>query len=63
MSTGGPSISNAATTKQYVIPASHANAVALLGGGEDPAMVVINPQPPTSLNQTKEKRTKICCLL
>jgi hypothetical protein len=63
MSTGGPSNSITATAKQFTIAASHASAVGLLGGGEDPALVVISPHPPTSLNQTKEKRTKICCLL
>ena len=63
MSTGGPTISNAPTTKQFPIPVSHGSATGLLAGGEDPAVMVINPHPPTSLNQTKEKRTKICCLL
>jgi hypothetical protein len=55
-------VSNAPVSKLIPIQTSMGSAAALLGGGEDPALVIINPNPPT-LNQTKEKRTKICCLL
>ncbi|CAF0785026.1 unnamed protein product [Rotaria sordida] len=63
ISTGGPTVSNAPIAKLFPLPTSQGSATGLLGNGEDPAVVVINPHPPTSLNQTKEKRTKICCLL
>lgn len=53
----------APVSKQTVFQNSQGSATGLLGGGEDPAVVVINPHPPASSNQTKEKRTKICCLL
>lgn len=63
ISGNGPTMSNAPVTKQYLLQTSQGSATGLLGTGEDPAVVVINPHPPTSLHQTKEKRTKICCLL
>jgi hypothetical protein len=61
---GGPTMSNATYNKAYHIQTSHGSSTGLLGGGggEDPAVVVINPHPPTT-HHTKEKRTKICCLL
>lgn len=61
VSTGGPTISNAPVTKLVPLQTSMGSASGLLGG-EDPAVVVINPHPPI-LNQNKDKRTKICCLL
>ncbi len=61
-STSGPTTSNAPTTKLFPLRTSIGSAGGLLGNGEDPAVVVINHHPPT-LNQTREKRTKICCLL
>ena len=62
VSTGGPTLSNAAVTKLVALQTSQGNANGLFNSGEDPAVVVINPHPPTS-NSTREKRTKICCLL
>jgi hypothetical protein len=62
ISTSGPTVSNAPVTKLFPLQTSIGSATGLLGNGEDPALVVINPHPPI-LNQTKEKRTKICCLL
>lgn len=62
ISTSGPTISNAPVTKIVPLQTSIGSATGLLGGGEDPAVVVLNPHPPI-INQTKEKRTKICCLL
>ena len=62
ISTGGTTISNAPMTKLIPLQTSIGSASGLLGGGEDPALVVINPHPPIS-NQNKDKRTKICCLL
>jgi hypothetical protein len=61
ISIGGPTTSN--VPKLYPFQTSHGSATGFLGNGEDPALVVINPHPPTLANQTKEKRTKICCLL
>ena len=58
-----PTVTNATMIKQYTLQPSQGSAAGLLGAGEDPAVVVINPHPPTSSNQIKEKRTKICCLL
>jgi hypothetical protein len=49
-------------TKLIPLQTSIGSAAGFLGDGEDPALVVINPHPPI-LNQTREKRTKICCLL
>lgn len=59
----GPSI--AGQGKGHHFPASHGGSTALLGGGEDPAVMVINPHPPATSTTPhgKEKRTKICCLL
>jgi hypothetical protein len=56
-------MSNIPQNKVYHIQTSHGSSTGLLGGGEDPAVVVINPHPPTIAHHTKEKRTKICCLL
>jgi hypothetical protein len=66
---GGPASSSGLATasapgaKPFPLQTSQGSATGLLGGGEDPALVVINPHPPVSTNHTKEKRTKICCLL
>jgi hypothetical protein len=60
VSTSGPTVSNAPVSK--LVPFQTSIGGAMLGSGEDPALAVINPHPPI-LNQTKEKRTKICCLL
>jgi hypothetical protein len=60
---GGSAISNAGQNKGYHYQTSHGSATGLLNGGEDPAVVVINPHPPTATHHTREKRTKICCLL
>ncbi|CAF1470789.1 unnamed protein product [Adineta ricciae] len=62
VSTGGPTLSNAPVTKLVALQTSQGSANGLFNSGEDPAVVVINPHPPTS-NSTREKRTKICCLL
>ena len=59
----GVTMSNIGQNKVYHGQTSHGSATGLLGGGEDPAVVVINPHPPTTPHQNKEKRTKICCLL
>ncbi|CAF3115470.1 unnamed protein product [Rotaria socialis] len=63
VSTSGSTVNNAPIAKLFPTQTSQGSAIGLLGNGEDPAVVVINHLPPTSLNQTKEKRTKICCLL
>ncbi len=62
VSSSGPTVSTAPMTKLFALQSSQGGANGYLNGGEDPALVIINPQPPT-LNQPKEKRTKICCLL
>ena len=63
--TGGIALGNVGQSKGYHFPTSHGSSTGLLGSGEDPAVVIINPHPPTPANahHTKEKRTKICCLL
>jgi hypothetical protein len=61
--TSGITISNIPTNKAYHIQTSHGSSTGLLGNGEDPAVVVINPHPSTTIHHHKEKRTKICCLL
>lgn len=60
-STSGQTASIAPIAKLLPIQTSQGSATGLLGNGEDPALVVINPLPPNSNH--KEKRTKICCLL
>ncbi len=62
-STSGITISNVQPNKAYHIQTSHGSSTGLLGNGEDPAVVVINPHPPSTTHHNKEKRTKICCLL
>ncbi|UJR35756.1 hypothetical protein I4U23_028505 [Adineta vaga] len=62
VSIGGPTVSNAPVTKLVALQTSQGSANGLFNNGEDPAVVVINPHPPT-LNSAREKRTKICCLL
>ncbi|CAF2388914.1 unnamed protein product [Rotaria sp. Silwood2] len=59
----GSAMSNVVQGKTYHIQTSHGSTAGLLVGGEDPAVVVISPHPPPTIHQTKEKRTKICCLL
>ncbi|CAF4681621.1 unnamed protein product, partial [Rotaria sp. Silwood1] len=59
----GPSMSNLAQGKAYHIQTSHGSTAGLVVGSEDPAVVVISPHPTPTIHQTKEKRTKICCLL
>ena len=61
-STTSSVITNATPTKLYHVQTSYGSATGLIGNGEDPAVVVINQCPPTT-HRTKEKRTKICCLL
>ena len=61
-STSGPTVSIVPVTKLSALQTSQGGVNGYLNGGEDPAMVIINPHPPT-LTQPKEKRTKICCLL
>ncbi|CAF1359471.1 unnamed protein product [Adineta steineri] len=60
VSTSNPTVSNTAVTKLFALQTSQGTNG--LYNGEDPAVVVINHQPPV-LTQAKEKRTKICCLL
>jgi hypothetical protein len=59
----GITISTMPQNKVYHIQTSHGSSTGLLGNGEDPAVVVINPHPSTTTHHNKEKRTKICCLL
>ncbi len=59
----GGTMNNLAQNKVYYNQTSHGSGPGLLGSGEDPAVVVINPHPSTAVHHTKEKRTKICCLL
>lgn len=59
----GPTVSGVTQGKGYHIQTSHGSGAGLLVGGEDPAVVVISPHPPPIIHQSKEKRTKICCLL
>ena len=63
--TSGIMMSNIGHNKTYQIPTSHGSTTGLLSAGEDPAVVVIHPHPSstTATHHTKEKRTKICCLL
>ncbi|CAF0973088.1 unnamed protein product [Rotaria sordida] len=58
-----PTMNNVGQGKSYHIQTSHGNTTGLVVSGEDPALVVINPHPLPTIHQTKEKRTKICCLL
>jgi hypothetical protein len=59
----GGTMGNIIQNKIYHTQTSHGSATGLfVGGGEDPAVAVINPHPPTG-HHAKEKRTKICCLL
>lgn len=58
-----PSINSASQNKGYHIQTNRGSTAGLVMGNEDPAVVVINPHPPPAVHQTKEKRTKICCLL
>lgn len=62
VSIGGTTMSTVPQAKDYHVQTSLGSATGLLGGGEDPAVVVLNPHPPTT-HQAKEKRTKLCCLL
>jgi hypothetical protein len=61
--TSAGTMSNLTPNKVYHVQTSHGSGTGLFGGGEDPAVVVINPHPLTTSHHAKEKRTKICCLL
>lgn len=56
-------VSQVGNSKTISIQGSQITAAGLLNGGEDPAVIIINPNPTTTTHSNKEKRTKICCLL
>ncbi|CAF4519269.1 unnamed protein product [Rotaria socialis] len=58
-----PAVNTAPLNKGYHIQTSRGSAAGLVASGEDPALAVINPHPSPTIHHTKEKRTKICCLL
>ncbi|CAF4294057.1 unnamed protein product, partial [Rotaria magnacalcarata] len=63
VSIANPAVNIVPPNKGYHMYSSRSSATGLIGSSEDPALAVINPHSSPTIHQTKEKRTKICCLL